>query len=206
MIIDRATRFAGRKLNQLAGRDTDNLLFRGEDQLFLDAIAQCSVYGEYGCGASTIWCANNTDTRIIAVDSSADWIAQVKASAPGSSGLDMIHVDLGELGDWGRPKNYARRACFADYIDAPWTRELRPDLILVDGRFRVACFLRSLLNAKAGDTILFDDYVERPHYHVVEEFAERDATLGTMARFIVPSDLDRAAIAREIAAFSYVME
>ena len=42
-------------------------------------------------------------------------------------------------------------------------------MVLIDGRFRVACFLFSLLNAKKDSIIIFDDYMNRSEYHVVEE-------------------------------------
>lgn len=206
MVIERATRFASRNLAKLAGNDPDKLLFRGDDGLFVEAISDCTVYAEYGCGASTIWCANNTAVPIIAVDTSSEWIARVRQGSGRTDNLNMVHVDLGELGDWGRPVEYSRRRAFADYIAAPWTFDAKPDLILVDGRFRVACFLQSLVNADEGATILFDDYTERRQYHVVEEFAERIETLGTMAKFLVPAKLDRDAIVQEIKAFTYVMD
>lgn len=206
MVIERATRFASRNLAKLAGHDPSKLLFRGDDRLFTDAFSRCRTYAEYGCGASTIWCANNSDVPIMAVDTSAEWIERVREGADRKEGIEIIHVDLGELGDWGRPVSYRRRAIFGNYINAPWTFDLKPDLILVDGRFRVACFLQSLVNAAAGSTILFDDYTERPNYHLVEEFVERADTCGTMAKFIVPDGLDRDTIAKEIEAFRYVMD
>lgn len=206
MVLRRVTRFAGRNLAKLAGNDPDKLLFRGDYGLFVEAMSACTVYAEYGCGASTVWCANNTTVPIIAVDSSAEWIARVRDRSERRDGLNTVHVDLGELGDWGRPVGYDRRSAFSDYIGAPWTYEINPDLILVDGRFRVACFLQSLVNAAEGSTILFDDYTERRQYHVVEEFAERVAACGTMAKFVVPAKLDRDAIAQEIKAFTYVMD
>lgn len=206
MFIKRATRFASTRLARLAGRDPGQQLFRGDDSLFIESVAACTVYGEYGCGASTIWCANHSAVPIIAVDTSADWISRVRAAAERKTRLEIVHVDLGELGEWGRPVSYRRRADFAAYIEAPWTFALKPDLILVDGRFRVACFLQSLLNAAAGAVILFDDYTERPNYHLVEEFVARAQTCGTMAKFVVPDALDRDAIAREIKAFTNVMD
>lgn len=206
VVLERATRFVGRNLAKLAGHDPDKLLFRGDDGIFVEAVSACTVYGEYGCGASTIWCVNNTTVPIISVDSSAEWISRVRDHSERRNGLKMVHVDLGELGDWGRPVAYGRRSAFSDYIAAPWSHDAKPDLILVDGRFRVACFLQSLVNANEGATILFDDYTERRHYHVVEEFVERVATCGTMAKFVVPTKLDRDAIVEEIKAFTYVMD
>lgn len=206
VVIERATRFAGRKLAKLAGRDPNKLLFRGDDHLFVTAFETCSVYGEYGCGASTIWCANHTKIPIISVDSSAEWIHNVRDGAARSHDLTMHHIDLGELGDWGRPIDYSRRSAFPDYTTALWQHIHKPDLILVDGRFRVACFLQTLIQARPGATILFDDYVERPNYDIVEEFATRQETCGAMAKFTVPQSLDMEAISREIAAFTYVMD
>jgi hypothetical protein len=45
---------------------------------------------------------------------------------------------------------------------------LSPDAILIDGRFRVASFIASYFSAKKPATLVFDDYVDRLHYHTVE--------------------------------------
>lgn len=63
---------------------------------------------------------------------------------------------------------------------------MKPDLILIDGRFRPACFIQCLLHVKPGTRILFDDYVDRPNYHLVEEFAKPIAYYGNLAEFCVP--------------------
>src|SRR4051795_7601829 len=47
---------------------------------------------------------------------------------------------------------------------------LEPDLVLIHGRFRVACLPPSVLAAPAGTRVLFDDYIGRSKYHVVERF------------------------------------
>lgn len=206
MLVNRGINYVGRKAARLAGRDPLQRLFRGRDTLFIEAVERCSVYGEYGCGMSTVWCANNTAVPILSVDSSADWIDSVRKQASRSANVDLKFIDLGELGDWGRPVSYKLRASFSAYIGALWQNELKPDLVLVDGRFRVACFLRTLASAAPGTTILFDDYTERTSYHVVEEFVSRGASEGTMASFVVPEFIDRQKIEREIEAFTYVMD
>ena len=78
--------------------------------------------------------------------------------------------------------------------------------MLVDGRFRVACFLTSLIEADAGATILFDDYTDRPHYHLVEDYAPVVDQAGTQVKFVVPDNLDKARIRGEIQHFLYVMD
>ena len=54
--------------------------------------------------------------------------------------------------------------------------------MLVDGRFRVACVLESLLSLSplSETKILLDDYVDRPEYAVVEEYADVEL-VGRMA-------------------------
>jgi hypothetical protein len=48
-------------------------------------------------------------------------------------------------------------------VHSPWRRgAVKPDLVLIDGRFRLACFLHPLLAAAPGTPILFDDYTNRP--------------------------------------------
>ena len=183
-------------------------LFEGDDRLFRQELAACRVYGEYGCGSSTIWVAHHSNARILAVDSSPAWIAKVrKATADQSERISIKAIDLGELGDWGYPTTYRHRHHFRNYVHSPWQHgAVKPDLVLIDGRFRVACFLHSLLAAAPGTSILFDDYTNRPHYHLVEEFCPIEQTEGRQALFRVPEELDREAIGRELEGFLMVRD
>ena len=64
--------------------------------------------------------------------------------------------------------------------------------MLVDGRFRAACVITTLLRTEKPLTLLFDDYTERRGYHAVEQFVDRAEVRGRMARFeIEPTDLPR---------------
>ena len=83
-----------------------------------------------------------------------------------------------------------------------------PDVVLIDGRFRVACFLTSLLKSKVGAVIIFDDYSDRNHYHVVEEFVEVSHLEQRQAIFVVPelSDDERLSISELLNDFRMVRE
>jgi len=183
-------------------------LFDGDDGLFRQEVSNCRVYGEYGCGSSTIWVAHHSSARILAVDSSPAWIARVREStADQAERITIDAIDLGELGDWGYPTTYRHRHRFRDYVQSPWRHgDQHPDLVLIDGRFRVACFLQSLLAAEAGTAILFDDYSERAHYHLVEEFCPIERREGPQAMFRVPAELDRERIEKELELFLMVRE
>ena len=189
----------------------DDKLFNGDNLLFKSLAKKASIYGEYGCGHSTIWISNNTQIKIISVDSSKIWIEKIKGIVKEQQEIMFQWIDCGELEEWGRPKTYEKRENFQNYINAIWQYpSFKPDLILIDGRFRVACLLASLLNSNPGTKIIFDDYFDRPHYHVVEEFIQPIDKCGRQALFIVPSaELDTLLIEKiklEILNFRYVLD
>jgi len=197
---------------QFAKKNTPDLadqarLFDGDDHMFQREILSCQVYGEYGCGASTVWVAHHTAAKIVSVDSSAEWIAKVELET--KSHREKLHidrVDLGEIAAWGYPTTYRYRSRFHDYVASPWRHGVKPDLVLIDGRFRVACFLHSLLTAEPGSRLIFDDYNNRPHYHLVEEFCPVKEREGRQALFLVPDQLERPAIVAEGERFLYVRD
>ncbi|MEK9587062.1 MAG: hypothetical protein VW349_01385 [Gammaproteobacteria bacterium] len=188
-------------------RKDKGFLFDGDDAVFKALLPQTNTYAEYGVGKSSLWVLANTRASIFAVDTSQYWIDQVRSKAGESAArFDIDWVDLGPIGWAGRPKNYAKRAAFQRYIESPWNRGQKPEVILVDGRFRVACFLYSLASADPGSTILFDDYKDREHYHVVEEFLKPNRFCGRQAVFVAPEALDREALLAEYEKFQYVMD
>lgn len=180
-------------------------LFDGDDVLFKEAIGTAQVYGEYGVGASTIWVARHSNIPMISVDSSNEWLTQVRQEIPESNWI-MKHVDLGPLANWGFPKTHSRRENYRCYPTALWQSERVPDLVLVDGRFRVTCFLTCLLEARPGTKIIFDDYMNRPKYHLVEEFCEASKTSVRQALFVVPETLDRPNIEKTRDDFAMVTD
>jgi hypothetical protein len=189
-------------------KDTTDMLFDGDDQMFKEIVVGARTYAEYGCGASTIWVANNARCAILGVDSSKVWLGNVRKGCADASLLSLHHCDMGKVGDWGRPNNYDRWENFADYTDWIWKQEASPDVVLVDGRFRVCCFLTSLMNAGQGAQILFDDYMDRPAYHFVERFLKPTRTCGRQALFLAPGreGFDAAAVSKAIDQFRFVMD
>lgn len=167
-----------------------NTLFDGDDRMFKRVVLRARVYGEYGVGASTDWVYENTNARIVAVDTSIEWARSVLR------GKDPLRIsiefaDCGPLGDWGRPLTYEFRDKFASYTEKIWTGGSKPDTVLIDGRFRVCCFLTSLLRADPGTKLIFDDYNDRIHYHVVEEVLKPVEKCGRQALFELSADFDR---------------
>jgi hypothetical protein len=183
-------------------------LFGGDTALFEEATRDVKVYGEYGCGKSTKWVMANTEAKIISVDSDPDWIDAMRRSNLEAERMTLIWADVGEVGAWGKPKNYSHRHAFNNYTEALWRGKDKPDVVLIDGRFRICCFLTTLKHADPGTKIIFDDYVRRTPFHVVEEFLEPEACSERQALFIVPpkSEIDDFKIDPEIERFRYVLD
>ena len=184
-------------------------LFDGNDFLFKKSIEGIKIYGEYGCGLSSKWMLKNTNCKVISVDSSKEWVEKIKTeNKKYVSRLKINHVDLGKVRRWGFPINYDNNSNFSDYTDYIWKQSERPKLVLVDGRFRVCCFLTSLKFAEAGTKIIFDDYVNSPHYHFIEKYVSRINECGRQCLFIVPdkSKIDMHTLNKDIDAFRFVMD
>ena len=189
--------------------DSPNKLFDGADALFKDEVKKVDVYGEYGCGKSTKWVLNNTSADVIAVDTSSEWVSAVKKD--NESNCDRLHIhhsNLGDVGGFGRPLSYEKIDSFSDYTDFLWKQKKTPKLVLVDGRFRVCCFLTSLKFAEEGTKILFDDYTNRPYYHFVEKYISRFKECGRQCMFVVPSkaEIDMVELEQDIISFRNVMD
>ena len=105
-------------------------LFDGDDLLFKNIVREAKVYGEYGCGNSTIWTLENTSAKIISVDTSEKWIMKVKNMINKNSlRMNIHHSNLGEVGDWGRPKSYMKHTFFNDYTNYIWKQAEMPAVV-----------------------------------------------------------------------------
>ena len=62
------------------------------------------------------------------------------------------------------------------------------------------------MNAKEGSVIIFDDYMNRPHYHVVEEVLEVYENCGRQAVFKVPKVFNKQLAEELLKKFIYVMD
>lgn len=66
------------------------------------------------------------------------------------------------------------------------------DVIIIDGRFRLATALATLLHINHRYTLIFDDYYSRDYYHVFDEFSKTGTKLGdTLIVTLNPLEVDR---------------
>lgn len=151
-------------------------------------------YLEFGSGGSTML-ANRYGVPTLTIESDPYYARSVREALADDVLARVLVADIGITVQWGaplmkRPTNRRVRR-WRKYVDAPFQPHVSeahefPDLILVDGRFRVACALRSAKEASARNrpiTMCIDDYADRPWYHAVEEFLGHPRMAGRMAIF-----------------------
>lgn len=166
-----------------------------EAEVVMATYAAASVILEYGSGGSTVLAAEMTGKLVISVESDMDWAMRMGAvldEKPYPSQAILHRVDIGATGSWGRPVDDTAWRKFSDYPLSVWKAPYfrQPDVVLIDGRFRPACFGAVLLGAQKPVRVLFDDYVQRPAYHMVEAFAKPALIAGRMAVFdLLPGQL-----------------
>lgn len=163
-----------------------------------ELLAGATCYLEYGTGGTTVLAAQLGVSLSYCVDSDPSWLSvvehKVKKIAPSGRQI-LLHADIGPVGEWGYPTDQPPRVAAWDYALNVWRRlgadEVSPDVILVDGRFRVACFLASLLHARPETRIVFDDYLDRLFYRAVEAVVAPSAFHDRAAEFVVPDKVPR---------------
>lgn len=193
-------------ISKVRQRIKPSKLFDGDDRIFRREAERARCYGEYGMGLSTRWMLENTKALVVAVDTSKEWVDSVSEKFPDEPRLDAGWIDVGAVGDWGYPKSYHARGNFHQYREYIWRGDVKPDLVLIDGRFRVACFLQSMISARAGARVIFDDYTDRPHYHIIEELIAPAETFGRQALFIMPQAFDRSSAFNLMNKFEFVRD
>lgn len=141
---------------------------------------------EYGSGGSTVLASEMAGKRVVSVESDPEWAAMMRdwfTTNPGASAVEIVHADIGPTKEWGHPAGPTEWRKFPGYPLAVWDSGFAPDVVLVDGRFRVGCALAVAFRTEKPVTLLFDDYLPRKAYHVVEEFLGQPEIIGRMAVF-----------------------
>jgi hypothetical protein len=167
-----------------------------EIELFSRFLSSSSQYFEFGMGGSTCLAAELVKKKIYAVDSDVAWIDKVRTEiGETNKEVKLIHVDIGPTGSWGMPKSSKMNEMFPAYSDAILEANVEEiDICLVDGRFRVACFLKALSSLNSSAVIAMHDYRDRPHYHIIEKYARPIAQCQQLYFFVKRPDADMRAL------------
>ncbi|XWV24949.1 hypothetical protein QJ856_gp0832 [Tupanvirus deep ocean] len=161
-----------------------------KDALF-NRLDNCKVYFEFGLGGSTYHAFKKKNIKsIYSVESDNFWINKLyEHGIPRKNNkLNIIYVNIK-----AKPNSYGFPGEKSTYDD--WIKYSRAftnldplikkqvDLILIDGRFRVACALNLFNEINENTVIAFDDFFNREHYHIVLEYYDVVERVGRMAFF-----------------------
>lgn len=179
-----------------------------EARALADAYGKGGVILEYGSGGSTVLALRSGVEFIMSVESDRDWADRLSGTLKESFRRERFlihHADIGPTGPWGRPEGSGAYRRFHLYATSIWDHPdfRHPDVVLIDGRFRAACFLTTMIRCTRPVTVLIDDYIDRSYYHWIEKLVPRDEMVGRMARFTVrPQPLPPEQLTRVAGAFT----
>ncbi len=178
---------------------TDN-----EFKLFQKYINRAKNILEFGSGGSTEYYFSQQEIpNVISIESSAEFIQEMRKkpvinNAIKSKKLCYIHGNIGITKKWGMPtdKNTSGENYWGEplkyIVSTPLFDEVifSPDIILIDGRYRVACILNCILSFSDFNYIIAHDYENRPHYHAVEQFLDKIEFADSLAVFKLKENIN----------------
>lgn len=173
-------------------KDTTIRMTSPEVALFTRYLKTAKSYFEFGCGGSTMVASRYgpATLSITSVDSSQEWLDTVArntySAAKATQGLlTMKFADIGPIGIWGYPAQSAEESKGAWYLysQAISMADKQFDVVLVDGRFRVACLLNTFISNPAAKVLIHDFFDPGHHraYRVLLEVAEVVDRVDTLA-------------------------
>lgn len=153
----------------------DELSFSNKKKkLFESEIQKHKSYLEYGSGSSTIYVSKQNYQKVYSVESDYYYAKYLKAKK--LNNVTILKPKIGITGIWGYPIFF--RHSFKKgyrYVNIPWEysdSKSMFDVVLIDGRYRVACVLNiiSMCSNNHDIVIIFDDYIGRNEYKIVEKY------------------------------------
>lgn len=181
---------------------------KDEIQCLSGFLACTDKYLEFGTGGSTCLAASLVHHSIVSVDSSSRWIDAVRETCAAHADWvqpNLVHVDIGSVGDWGWPIDPAAKARWPNFHSQIWENSdaIGADLVMLDGRFRVACFLQTILRARPDALIAIHDFANRAAYHAVHQFGREIARVDELSIFVRRPGCDMEAAHRMLTDFAH---
>ncbi len=144
--------------------------------MFYRYLDKATVYFEYGSGGSTYQANLRPNIqKIYTVESDNTWINKLNSLIQDNSKITYIYNDMGtKPNTWGYPNKDCEKSKLANYSEHIRNLSIEErskiDLIMIDGRFRVACCLKCFDIINDEFYIVFDDFLIRKKYHIILDY------------------------------------
>jgi hypothetical protein len=150
-------------------------LANNDKRMLYNYLNKTHVYFEYGSGGTTYQASiRDNIKKIYSVESDTEWQEKLKHNIKNQI-ITYIFNEMGTRPNtWGNPGKDAtdiQKINYSNHIIKLNKEEQNSiDLVLIDGRFRVACCLKCYDIIKDNCLIAFDDFLDRPQYHIVLDY------------------------------------
>ena len=150
-------------------------LSKNDVNLFYKYLDKTKVYFEYGSGGSTYQASIRSNIiQIFSIESDVQWQNTLQNNIK-TNNVKYIYNEMNtQPNTWGYPGPHStieQHINYSNHIrNLTKTEQESIDLVLVDGRFRVACCLKCFDVINLDCFIAFDDFLDRPQYHVVLDY------------------------------------
>jgi len=160
------------KSNQIKINEYFNFGTKEANEYFKKKLNNCKFYFEYGSGSSTLY-VDKKFKKYISIETDKSFYSLIKTKIKKKNSLKFM--SLGLVGEFSYPfyvsKNKIKN--YVESLDFFIIKKSFPDLILIDGRFRVACCLnllkfKEIINSKS--IIILDDFKKRENYKVLKRY------------------------------------
>jgi len=171
-----------------------------EKKLFDKNIKMSQTYLEFGSGGSTFRTLLKTRVDVMSVESSREWLAFMRTyyfirRMERKNRLLLFHADIGETSARGKPINDNKKHRFPSYSTDIFKNNgdhkiAEIDTVLVDGRFRVACVLNTILQCYSNKrlTILVHDF-HREKFHIILKYLDVLENADTLYSFKIKDNI-----------------
>ncbi len=171
--------------------------------LFESLLQSADIYLEYGAGGSTYLAEQSSLKKIYSVESDLLWIEKIREYLPKNDRVHFHFADIGKTGEWGFPIEKSPSEIWPRYVLDVWGLIItKPDLILIDGRFRAACSLAALLACSPQTLIAIHDFHDgmpaRANYKIGLQFCDIVSTVKNLVVMRKKEQVDPFEIVREL--------
>lgn len=186
--------------------------------LFKKYLKNAKYYLEYGSGDSTIFAINNNVKNIISIETDIEWYNKLMNNKTiknkiNKNELDLIYHDLNCI--WWKYVSWNKNKLIIDEnniqkwkacSNLPTKLENIPDLVLIDGRFRVATLLKLYHKINNNTKILFHDYTNRKQYYIIELFYDKIEVVDKLQVFIKKLIIDQKLLDETINKYELIID
>lgn len=187
-LINRATNRIKVPTSSMSGTDLSN---------FLIELSKERIVLEFGSGGSTFLFSENAKFTT-SVESDIYFSKMIEKTLRKKGQIEKTHIywaSIGPTKSYGQPLFLLERFFRHRYINyfnkifQESKNSCKAEIVFIDGRFRVACAMSSLLNIKQDFKIIVDDYFDRPEYFDIAKVLGKPMVLvGNTAIFEVSNE------------------